>query len=832
MSQKGFVNIFVIVAILAVVGAAGYFIVSKKESRPIVPTTKSGSNIGADNSNVSSPQVAIIIDASKNAGEMPYLFKSGIWLQDRGNYEYILPKFFRENAAGKVQMEIGNELTGSKNFDDFKQAMEKKYAKGTVFREAIEETKKSGQTLIIGQWPGKMPEWLASRAEDNRPYSDTGFTIRPSSPPKCYDYKCAKIEEITCYTKECEDITKKQLSDDGYVTGWAGVIDYTLRYFKEVLSVNNLGYYFGHEQNKDWLGKEEEFYKTYKFTLKAAKAIDKNILVGGAGPWGWYASRLKCDAANYNEVGLSLCKNISGWSINDEPMNKNFIEYAKDNNLQIDFLNYHSFGVNPLLFQKQAKEMRGWLKDKGFNENTPLYPADWTVWSYTYPADYIDTEYSSSYLINSIDRMDKAGIQWHGHDFNVLGHENEVKIIKQRGQNAQFVGNWPIFTRNQIIKPSYNAFRSLSILFGKKESEPSSRIDVELEDDFIATVASQTKDKSKTRILLSNFAPDGNMLTSYLVSRFQEYPSMQSTKPYRDEINSCVQDERDVSTPTKSQNQITQCVNDVLTMISDPAIKERIKTQVELTKCFKFSQEKTQCVQDVYAKTADQQTKNDIDLLKSEYKKILERQKTPMQATLKINGLPFSGKTKLTIYTIDKNHSNSCGYNKKTEEAPTSAACGINGAIDKAVAQAKKEAKGKALAEISNYLKKKKYTNEQMVNFKNQVITPCLEQEKVSLCVQKTLDSVCQKYPNINCEKLKQDLPDAYAKYQEIHDALLYYGKYNNLSISTWIDKINNDKNVSLEGSRQTKTIKIKNGTYQGAIKLEPYGVKLIEITK
>ena len=119
-----------------------------------------------------------------------------------------------------------------------------------------------------------------------------------------------------------------------------------------------------------------------------------------------------------------------------------------------------------------------------------------------------------------------------------------------------------------------------------------------------------------------------------------------------------------------------------------------------------------------------------------------------------------------------------------------------------------------------------------MVSFKNQVITPCLEQENVVSCVQKTVDSTCSEYPNINCDKLKQDLKDAYAKYQEIYDALLYYGKYNNLSISTWINKINNDKNVSLEGSKQIKTIEIKNGIYQGAIKLEPYDVKLIEITK
>lgn len=834
MNQKGFVNIFVIIAIIAVAGASGYFVISKKEKRnqPIVPIAKNGQNADVNNLNTLSPQTTITIDASKKAGEMPYLFRGGIWLQDRDNYEYILPKFFKDNVVGKIQLEIGNELSNTKNFSEFKQAMDKKYALDTIFREAIEEIKKSGQTLIIGHWPGKMPEWLSSRAGDDRSYSDTGFKIRPSSPPKCYDYKCVKMEEVICYTEECANITKKQLSDDGYVTGWAGIVDYTLRYFKDTLGVDNLGYYFGHEQNKDWMGAEEELYKTYKFTLKAAKAIDKKILVGGAGPWGWDASRLDCNSVNYNEIGISLCKNIPGWSTNDEPMNKNFIKYAKDNNLQMDFINWHSFGVSPLSFQNQAEEMRSWLKNNGFNENISLYPADWTVWSFTYPADYIDTEYSSSYIINSIYNMDKAGIQWHGHDFNVFGHEGEVKVIKQRGPDAQFIGDWPIFTRGQIIKPSYNAFKALSILYGKKDDETSNKIEINLEDDYIAALASQTKDKTKTRILLSSFAPDGNMLIQYLISKFQESPSMQSTKPQREEINSCVQDNEDVSAPGKSQERITQCLNNVLAKITDQAIKERVRAQVELVYCFKSSKDKIQCVQDVYDKTPDQQTKEDINSVKSEYQEITKYQKTPRQLSLEINNLPFSGKAKLIIYTIDKSHSNSCAYNKKTEEAPTNTACGIEGAIDKAVARAKQEAREKALTEASDYLKEKGYANEQMASFKNQAIVPCLGQEKALSCIQKAIDSACQKYPNINCDKLKQDLSDTYSKYQEVYSALLYYGKYNNLTISTWIDKINNDQNISLESSKQTKEINIKGGAYQETMVLEPYSVKLVEIMK
>ena len=155
----------------------------------------------------------------------------------------------------------------------------------------------------------------------------------------------------------------------------------------------------------------------------------------------------------------------------------------------------------------------------------------------------------------------------------------------------------------------------------------------------------------------------------------------------------------------------------------------------------------------------------------------------PKEVSLTLNSLPFHGKAELTTYTIDNNHSNSCRYNKRTERKPTQTVCGINGEIDNMVRQARGEA-------------------------------------------HKIATQVVRKYPSLK------------PKEKEIINNLFYYGNYtipNGQTIRNflWIDKINNNSNVSLEGSKKTKKIKInKNGSYVETVVIQPHGVVLIEISR
>jgi hypothetical protein len=156
---------------------------------------------------------------------------------------------------------------------------------------------------------------------------------------------------------------------------------------------------------------------------------------------------------------------------------------------------------------------------------------------------------------------------------------------------------------------------------------------------------------------------------------------------------------------------------------------------------------------------------------------------SPKEVILDLKALPFKGRAILTTYTIDGDRSNSCRYNKRTERYPTPDMCGVNGDIDNMVREARAGAVDRA-------------------------------------------SKVVRQFPSLQNEKKK------------IVDSLFYFGKYTMPDGKTagntmWIDKINNNPNVSLEGSRQTKKIVIReSGSLREMITLQPYGVVLIELSK
>lgn len=772
--------------------------------------------------------INIQVNAASNLGEIPELFKAGIWwayTPTHESYNYILPKFFNENRAGKVQLDIVTLISGSQSFEDYKKSLEKATQKGTLFRDGIEEVKKSGETLIIGHWPFPIPEWLSSRAGDNREFRTTPTgRIRAASPPKCYQNKCFSMAEIVCYNDRCQSTSQEQLNKDGYVLGWEGVIDYTLRYFRDNLGVKKLGYYHGHEQNADWIGTEEDFYKTYEYTVKAAKNIDPTIVVGGVGPSGLHEKRIACNADWYNEVGTQLCQSIIGWSMDGEdckdkkisytdkcrPTTENFLKYAGKKKLPVDFINFHMFGHLPetATLEKMVEDVKSWLKNNGFSETTPIYPADWAMWQGDYPADYIDTEANSSYVINALYYMDKTGIQWHGHDFNVFDGELEMSVIQQRGQNTQFIGDWPIFTRDKIIKPVYNAFKALSIFAGKPENQTPNRLQASLsEDGNVVALSSQTKDQKTTRILLSNFIPKNQPMLNAIIS--QTLNSCMLSKGYSStEYGLITGSLRDAVRKNPPKGGVTGITKEYLIQIINQT--------------------------DFPDPLDDQKVRQDLKFCLSEsivpkLRKINYDSKNPREVNLTLSNLTPGAYT-IKKYLIDKNHSNSCRYNYNSA-SDKSVPCGINGEIDRKVAEAKREAGAKAKQPALDYLRNKGYTTNDFNIFK-EAVRAC--QRKLR-CLNEKIDQGYQKlercqtkgiYDPQKCpssETVKSEAKQAFEIFKQTKEDDDFYNS---------VDKINNQKGIALEMVEQKRLTITAGQPYQETIKMEPFSVLLIEITK
>lgn len=785
---------------------------------------------------------SIEVKANSNLGAIPELLYPNVWLIPsdftNGN-QYIANDFFVKNNVKIIQLSM-MELKQSVDFKDYKARI----IANTKDNILIPLLKKSKAKIMLGNWPSTMSVWLSSWGNDKRAYTQLDSSIALNAPPKCLLERCTQWSEITCYNQSCKDITQQQFTTNGYVDGWKSVVTALLDHFYTTLSLKNLAYYVGHEQNKDWIGKEVEFYDMYKSSVKAVQDFNRikiaNILIGGTGVWAALAEKGACDPVHYNELGLSLCKSIIGWSIDDEkckdpslklsekkaigcePMNKNLLEYSRKNNLPVNFLNYHQFGVPPFSHVSTVEKYKKWLTQFFFLSTTPLYPADWTVWADDYPADYIDTEYNPSYFIKSLYEMNKAGIKWHSYDFEVQNFELEKSVFLQRGENAQFLGTWAVFTRNQIIKPIYNAFRLLSLWGGKDDIAPvlaNKRLSVTtpdykpFSDDYLAIMASNnnkspslytTSSNAITRVLLSNYVPaipkDIKAYTLHagqncMISKGYTKDQLEEIK---EKIGEIISQNKNLSSKNIEKAAAYYSVLETIintSSFTNPAGLETVKEDLKA------------CLPSVKNKA------DELDFYLH----------NPRNVNLAINSLPAAYYI-INKYFLDKDHSNPCRYNKKTEIAPSNTPCGINGEIDRKVALAKQEAKQAGTQAAIKYLKDRGYTDIQIQKLKEIVSfcqrdKACILNEITKQCSFFSLGGVC----DIN--SLTTDLKNVYGLYRKIHQQILIYDSVNSIS------KINNQEGVKLY-KEQSNRQQLFGGGYNERFQLPPNSVMMVEIVQ
>ncbi|MBI2101055.1 hypothetical protein HYT53_00410 [Candidatus Woesearchaeota archaeon] len=610
--------------------------------------------------------VDVNINAGRHIGELPATFKAGMWVVDsEEGTRYIFDKFASENAMGVMQFQFNvetNPLLYSESLKDYKLRLMELTKPGTELRHQLDKAREGKAHVSMGLGGGTwfMPRWLSA------------YNYRPIDDPVCNGQASIMQDGKTvcdAYSVIFTELYGYNIGGNTYPNDWNAwkeVVQFTAKYYYEDefndkdlgnvkgLGIRDLSFWFGHEPDWGFFGSENDFFLMYGNTAKSVKNLYPGIKVGGIGTVGISTPK----TCPYPENLRRFCTEHD--TKDNEPMMKNFIEYAGAKKVQIDFLNYHQFGEPPIAghFEKTKKDVSKWLKDNGFDaDNVILYPADWSLEGVScdpnaYPQlDSLDTEYRSAYVISALYAMEKAGIQWHSHDFDVYDAAGASKVSKER-KGSIFDGCWPIFTRidnTQIIKPVYNAFRALSMLAGKKEQETPYRLEAELdENSFVAAIASQTKDKKTTRVLLSNFVPSGEIAGEY---RSKAIKSCLSSKGYSDnELKSLLDAVKNRQTiPQKAKEDASQCQKEAEAGISSHA-------------------------------------------------------ESPVTVKLAVSGLS-TGSYIIKRYTIDKDNANSCRLNKKTEASPSSTQCGINGIVEQKVKLAKDaaRAKGKEAAKQAFY---------------------------------------------------------------------------------------------------------------------------------
>jgi xylan 1,4-beta-xylosidase len=334
--------------------------------------------------------------------------------------------------------------------------------------------------LSIGIRPfvelGFMPNALASGKE-------TIFWWRGNvTPPKDYDKWGALVRNIT------EHFTQRYGTDE--VKTW---------YF-EVWNEPNLKPGF-------WTGSRDDYFKLYKYSAEAVKSVNPAYRVGGPGTAG------------------------AAWETE-------LIDFCVKNNLPIDFISTHSYGVN-----------QGYLDEYG-NSGTILAPQEFAVsgdvlqsrkeiasspkpdlelhyteWSASYtPADPIhDSYHEAAYVLQKLKQVGNAAQSMSYWVFTDIFEESAPRF-------TPFHGGFGMLNIQGINKPVFYAYQFLNHL-GKTELINEDKMSWACKDekgniqvlayDFTYTLPDSvnnqvfyirdlpSKDKGKLRVNISG-APDGN----------------------------------------------------------------------------------------------------------------------------------------------------------------------------------------------------------------------------------------------------------------------------------------------------------------------------------
>lgn len=720
-------------------------------------------------------QIEIKVDGSKKMGTVPDVFSSSVWMV-KANNRYQIERFFNENNPRIVHFTIDLLLPNTKSFEEYKQKLKNEFfnpSGGPYF--LAQQVKKENAYLIIGLDPYTMPSWLSARKGDHRGAftHEEWWTIEQLSPPQDYSL-------------------------------WGDVVYFTLKFLRDDLGVKKTGFYVGHEPNWLWFGSEESLFKYYEYAAKAAKKLGKDVLVGGLGAWDLMAKKEGCDYETLTPAVKELCKKEGNWTNpKGEPLLKSFIEYIAKHNVPLDFINWHTFSHDPHQFMEDGKTARQWLKDKKLDQ-VKLFVSDWTYWAgWPYPDDYLDTEETASNVLVALSYMHKGGIDWQGHDFDIFVDAHESDVIKKR-RNAEFIGDWPIFTRNNIVKPVYNALKALSMVTGEKGNQSPKLLDVKVSDEDIGIAALSTLKDDEIALIVSNFVPQQQRFRPYLFKRLKKKANFDTAD--LKVMKECAS----AQTGRNKKDVILSCMEKFSRTTNDELKKEKAELFSKIYAC--SNEESASKISSCIKKSALNVQHSETKEIASFLSDTLKQSAAPTSLKINFMNLPFRVDSNATVYVIDKNHSNACRLNKKTEPSPSDTPCGIGGKVDKAVWQAEAESKKNAVRSVANLLISKRYSKEQIQQVKNSV-AECKDARGKGKCLKEKLTSIGLK---------KTDLEDSIKVFKDDKQKMFFEET----------DKINHWDEISLEGSKRIEKLNTHDTIRTLNLTMEPNAIYVIVLKK
>lgn len=228
---------------------------------------------------------------------------------------------------------------------------------------------------------------------------------------------------------------------------WAGLIKNLTAHFTERYGADEVKTWYFEVWNEPnlspgfWSSTQEEYFKLYKYAAQAIKSVNKDYRVGGPGTAG---------AAWESET----------------------IDFCEKNNVPIDFISTHSYGVNQgfldeygnsgTVLSKDAMSVSGDVLqsrkeiEASAKPNLELHYTEWSA-SYT-PADPIhDSYHEAAYILEKLKQV--------GNSAQSMSYWVFTDIFEEPGPRyTPFHGGFGLLTIQGINKPAFFAYQFLNKL--------------------------------------------------------------------------------------------------------------------------------------------------------------------------------------------------------------------------------------------------------------------------------------------------------------------------------------------------------------------------------
>lgn len=215
------------------------------------------------------------------------------------------------------------------------------------------------------------------------------------------------------------------------------------------------------------------------------------------GKWKTYGTKNYLELYSHTIIGANLASNINNFKIGGpattgmyEAWMQDFLKFAADNNLRLDFLSYHRYSRKMIDFAEDLRILQNLLNNFPRFINLPIIISEWgsEAGNSVFHDVNFDAIHALSVIRQLIDRVDKAF----------------TFEIKDGFGTKQYWGRWGLITHEKyglIKKPKYYALKFLNNLSGE-------RLKVDGEGSFVTGLA--VKDGDNIRLLLVNYDTDQN----------------------------------------------------------------------------------------------------------------------------------------------------------------------------------------------------------------------------------------------------------------------------------------------------------------------------------